>query len=160
LWQDLVQRKSFQTVNTSQITQAIVGGLLLEQNGSLQQWIRPALDWYRDNRNAMLSQLQEVFAPMSDRIRWNSPSGGFFLSLDLPFRFDAEAVVECATHYGVIVMPMSFFSLDDSQDQRIRLAFSGLNPQQIRVGITSLARYVAGRMGEEACDLEGTRTTH
>jgi (S)-3,5-dihydroxyphenylglycine transaminase len=156
LWRHLVQRKSFLTLNTSQITQAIVGGLLLQQNGSLQQWIQPALGWYRTNRDAMLSQLQAVFKPMSDGIRWNRPSGGFFLSLDLPFRFDAEAVLECATHYGVIVMPMSFFSLDNSQDQRVRLAFSDVDPQQIRVGVTSLARYVERRMNQEMPILESS----
>jgi len=158
LWCALVHRKSFLTVNTSQITQAIVGGLLLEQNGSLQQWIQPALAWYRNNRDAMLSQLQAVFSSMSDRIRWNHPSGGFFISVDLPFRFDAKAVLECATDYGVIVMPMSFFAFDDSQDQRVRLAFSGVDPQQIRIGITSLAQYVTRRMGHEMSTLKRTHT--
>jgi (S)-3,5-dihydroxyphenylglycine transaminase len=156
LWRHLVQRKSFLTVNTSQITQAIVGGLLLQQNGSLQQWIQPALAWYRINRDAMLTQLQAVFALMSDEIRWSRPSGGFFLSLDLPFRFDAEAVLECATTYGVIVVPMGFFSLDNSQDHRVRLAFSAVDPQQIRAGVTSLARYVAQRMNQEMSILEGS----
>jgi (S)-3,5-dihydroxyphenylglycine transaminase len=149
LWNDLVQRKSFLTVNTSQIVQAIVGGFLLEQNGSLQEWIQPVSAWYRNNRDAMLSQLEEVFAPMSDSILWNRPSGGFFLFLDIPFQFDAKAVLDCATNYGVIVMPMSFFALDSSQDQRIRLSFSAVNPQQIRLGVTSLGRYVAMRMGCE-----------
>jgi (S)-3,5-dihydroxyphenylglycine transaminase len=149
LWHDLVQRKSFLTTNTNQISQAIVGGILLEQNGSLQQWIAPALGWYRNNRDAMLSQLDAVFAPVSDQIRWNRPAGGFFLSLNLPFRFGADAVTECAMNYGVIVMPMSFFALDDSQDQRVRLAFSGTDSQRIRAGVTALARYVAERMGCE-----------
>jgi len=154
LWQDLVQRKSFVTVNTSQINQAIVGGLLLDQNGSLQQWIQPTLAWYRSNRDAMLSQLAAVFEPVSNSIRWNRPAGGFFLNVDLPFRFDAEAVRECATNYGVIVMPMSFFALDNSQDQRIRLSFSAVNPEQIRIGLASLAQYVGQRMGQELPVLE------
>jgi (S)-3,5-dihydroxyphenylglycine transaminase len=147
LWKDLVQRKSYLTVNTSQITQAIVGGFLLEQNGSLQQWIQPALAWYRDNRDAMLDQLQAVFPQVSGQIRWNRPSGGFFLTVDLPFQFNAESVVECATDYGVIAMPMSFFALDSSQDHRLRLSFSAVDAQQIRSGISSLARYLEYRLG-------------
>jgi len=149
LWDDLVQRKSFLTLNTSQITQAIVAGLLIEQGVSLRGWIRPALDWYRANRDIMLCQLDSVFSPLSDQVRWNRPSGGFFLTLDLPFRFEAESVDECARRDNVIVMPMSFFALDNSQDYRIRLAFSAVTPEQIRSSVTGLGCYVAWRLGRE-----------
>jgi (S)-3,5-dihydroxyphenylglycine transaminase len=149
LWDELVQRKSFVTVNTSQVTQAIVGGILLEQNCSLQDWIRPGLNFYRDNRDVMLDQLQRAFSGLSDQIRWNRPSGGFFLSLDLPFQFDAHAVTECATNYGVIVMPMAFFALDSSQDQRVRLAFSAVEPNLIREGVNGLSHYIAQRIIRE-----------
>jgi (S)-3,5-dihydroxyphenylglycine transaminase len=146
LWNNLVQRKSVLTLNTSQITQAIVGGLLLESNCSLRRWIEPALNLYRNNRDVMLGQLEHEIPSISGGIRWNQPSGGFFLTLDLPFQFGAEDVVDCATNYGVIVMPMSFFAFDDSQDQRVRLSFSAAEPQQIRVAISSLARYATSRI--------------
>lgn len=145
----IVERKSFQTVNTSQITQAIVGGILLEQNCSLQQWIQPALRWYKTNRDTMLAQLQLAFDSMSSNVRWNHPAGGFFLSLHLPFRFDSQALCECATSYGVIVTPMEFFALDESQNRSVRLAFSGSDPEQIRTGIMSFAKYVERRVVRE-----------
>jgi (S)-3,5-dihydroxyphenylglycine transaminase len=146
LWNNLVQRKSVLTLNTSQITQAIVGGLLLESNCSLRRWIEPALNLYRNNRDAMLTQLEAEIPSITADILWNQPSGGFFLSLDLPFQFGAGDVVDCATNYGVIVMPMSFFAFDDSQDQRVRLSFSAAEPQQIRLAISSLARYATSRI--------------
>jgi (S)-3,5-dihydroxyphenylglycine transaminase len=142
----LVQRKSFITVNTSQITQAIVGGLLLNQQGSLRSWVQPSVARYRNNRDAMLAQLQITFAPWSGSIRWNYPEGGFFLALDLPFRFDVQDVAECASDYGVIVMPMAFFAFDGSQDRRIRLAFSNADVGQIREGIVSLGHFVSDKM--------------
>jgi len=146
LLEKLVQRKSFMTVNTSQITQAIVGGILLDQDCSLRNWVQPSVDLYRNNRDIMLGQLEAVFTTLTDRIQWNHPQGGFFLSLDLPFRFDANAVTECATNYGVIVMPMAFFAFDSSQDQRIRLAFSSAEPEQICEGVNALGRYVMKRI--------------
>ncbi|WP_352957875.1 PLP-dependent aminotransferase family protein [Mesorhizobium sp. M1156] len=149
LWENLVQRKSFITLNTSHITQAIVAGVLMEQAVSLRGWIRPALDWYRSNRDVMVRQLDSVFSPFPEQIRWNRPSGGFFLSLDLPFRFGADSADECARCDNVIVMPMSFFALDNSQDCRIRLAFSAVTPEQIRTSVTGLGRYVARRLGRE-----------
>jgi (S)-3,5-dihydroxyphenylglycine transaminase len=150
LWQQLVQRKSVLTLNTSQLTQAMVGGLLLESNCSLRPWIQPALNLYRNNRDAMLRQLQTELAPISDSIHWTRPSGGFFVSLDIPFKFDSRDVVDCATNCDVIVMPMSFFAFDDSQDQRVRLSFSAVEPQQICPAITSLAQYVASRIQHRA----------
>ncbi|MBV9760258.1 MAG: PLP-dependent aminotransferase family protein [Acidobacteriaceae bacterium] len=148
LWKELVQRKSFITVNTSQITQAIVGGLLLQENRSLKEWIRPAVNWYRTNRDVMLDHLKRVFAPISTRTWWNRPAGGFFLVMKVPFRFDADSVTDCATKHGVVVMPMSFFAFDKSQDHRIRLAFTCVDPEQIRIGIEALGDFVASRMGK------------
>jgi len=145
LFQELVRRKSYLTVNTSQITQAIVGGHLLQRGCSLREWIQPSLELYRTNRDALLAGLDASLDGRSG-IAWNRPEGGFFLTLDLPFRFDSNAVADCADHEGVIVMPMAFFALDTSQDRRIRLAFSAVDPDGIARGIAALARYVDRRL--------------
>lgn len=158
LWNSLVQRKSYVTVNTSQVTQAIVGGLLLSQNGTLKQWVQPPLAWYRENRDTMLRELDAIFPSISSQIRWNRPFGGFFIAMDLPLRFDGNSAAECAAEHGVIVMPMSFFALDESQDYRIRLSFSAVDPDQIRVGISSLARYIAKRMRQATAISEKFQT--
>jgi (S)-3,5-dihydroxyphenylglycine transaminase len=150
LWGSLVRRKSVSTLNTSQISQAVVGGLLLQNNCSLRNWIQPAVAWYRQNRDAILEELGALFQGSAPGVHWNRPSGGFFLCLDLPFEFDSGAVVECAMKYGVTVMPMRFFSFDDSQDRRIRLAFSASDPDSIRTGVRALARYVNTRIGRES----------
>jgi (S)-3,5-dihydroxyphenylglycine transaminase len=48
----------------------------------------------------------------------------------------------CARDFGVLVMPLSFFALDDQQDRRVRLSFSSLDPRLITEGIDRFARYV------------------
>jgi len=96
-----------------------------------------------------LEQLLHAFSDPSDHIRWNRLSGGFFLSLDLSFQFDAHAVTECSTDYGVIVMPMSFFALGSSQDQRVRLALSTTEPSQICECMNGLSHYIAPRIIRE-----------
>jgi len=150
LLNQLVQRKSLITINTSQISQAIVGGILLDQRCTLQEWIQPALHWYQTNRNTMLHQLQTQFSDLSMRVNWNRPQGGFFLTVELPFKFDVDAAFECAGQYGVIVMPMSFFSSDSSQDNMIRLSFSCVDPEQICNGIRFLAEYIQRRVENAA----------
>lgn len=145
LFDDLVARKSYLTVNTGQISQAIVGGQLLQHDCSLRTWVQPAVTVYRENRDALLASLHACLGGR-EGIAWNRPEGGFFLTLDLPFRFDADAVAECANDEGVIVMPMAFFALDASQDFRIRLAFSAVDPAGIARGVDGLARYVTRRI--------------
>lgn len=145
LFHGMAERKSFITVNTSQLCQAIVGGLLIERDCSLRSWLGPTIDTYRRNRDAMLAQLGESFSGPDMAVRWNTPQGGFFLSLDVPMDFDAEAVADCATHEGVIVLPMAFFAFDTTQNRRVRLAFSAESPDRIRAGVIALSRFIARR---------------
>jgi (S)-3,5-dihydroxyphenylglycine transaminase len=81
--------------------------------------------------------------------------------VDLPFRFDAAAVRECATRFGVIIMPMGFFALDGSQDRRIRLSFSAVDPERLRTGVKALRNYVVHRIaqGEPQGDIHRTPGT-
>ena len=142
----LSQAKSFVTVNTSQIAQAIVGGVLLAEGGSLARRIGPAIDFYRRNRDAMLQALEAAFEP-ADGVRWNRPQGGFFLTVTLPFEFGQDEASRCAAEHGVLTMPLSFFALNREDDRRVRLAFSNSDPQRIREGVARFAGFVRGRLG-------------
>ncbi|HEX7813581.1 PLP-dependent aminotransferase family protein [Dyella sp.] len=146
LFNRITERKSFITVNTSQLCQAVVGGLLMERHGSLQSWLAPTVDVYRQNRDVMLAQLEESFAGNDSSIHWNHPQGGFFLSLDVPIDFHAELVADCAVQEGVIVLPMAFFAFDQTQNRRIRLAFSAQHPERIRAGVAALSRFIARKL--------------
>ena len=147
---DISQRKSFITVNTSQIAQAMVGGLLIKNTFSLRHWIAPAVDLYRTQRDAMLAELELAFGHDDASVSWNRPQGGFFLTLQLPFDFQEADVINCATNYGVIVMPMAFFAFDESQNSRVRLAFSSGDATRIEEGVRRLARYVVDRCDKAA----------
>jgi (S)-3,5-dihydroxyphenylglycine transaminase len=144
---ELIQRKSFLTVNTSQFNQAVVGGVLLLENCSLGRCARQAADHYRHNRNAMLASLERAFSIRDCGIEWNRPGGGFFLTLSLPFTFGRREVLACAEDYQVLPMPMSFFSLSgSSHTNSVRLAFSNVEQPDIEIGIDRLAQYVRKRL--------------
>lgn len=145
----LSARKSFLTVNTSQTNQAMLGGVLLAEEGSLRRRVAPALAFYRRNRDVLVDALERAFGA-DPRYRWNVPEGGFFLTLQLPFRFRQEELVACASRHGVIPMPMSYFSLSGANDRVVRLAFSNTDPDAIRQGVERLARYVGERAQEQA----------
>jgi (S)-3,5-dihydroxyphenylglycine transaminase len=145
----LSERKSFLTVNASQTNQAMLGGVLLDSGGSLRRRVGPAIAFYRRNRDVLVDSLERAFGA-DPRCRWNVPEGGFFLTLQLPFRFLEEDLVACASRYGVIPMPMSYFSFSRANDRIVRLAFSNNDPDAISEGVNRLARFVAERKQEQA----------
>jgi (S)-3,5-dihydroxyphenylglycine transaminase len=138
----MVQAKSFVSVNTSQLAQAVVGGVLLSQQCSLRNTVSKAVEHYRSNRDEMLDALDRQFADLRSEVRWNRPEGGFFLVVTLPFTFGDEHVQRCAEAYGVLVMPLRYFALDASGDHCVRLAFSNTSPEKIREGVSRFSRFV------------------
>lgn len=142
----LSQAKSFVSVNTSQLTQAMVGAVLLDEDCTLERRVAQARDLYRSNRDHMLARLDEKFSRFGSAISWNRPEGGFFLTMRLPFAFGQREAEVCAGDYGVLVLPLSFFALDRSQDCSIRLAFSNVSHAQIDSGIERLYAFVRDRI--------------
>jgi (S)-3,5-dihydroxyphenylglycine transaminase len=143
---ELGERKSFMSVNTSQVTQALVGGILLKEDASLARIVSAPLAHYRRNRDAMLHTLERTLGAAGIDANWNRPEGGFFLCVRLPFEFGQQETIECASRYGVIAMPMTFFSLDGSCRREVRLAFSNLTPDDIVSGVERFARYINDRV--------------
>ncbi|OAX66915.1 GntR family transcriptional regulator [Xanthomonas translucens pv. arrhenatheri] len=146
LHQALIRRKSFGTLNTSQVTQAIVGGVLIEHGGSLASLIEAPRALYRRNRDRMLECLAHELGDMTPQIHWNVPAGGFFLVVTLPFVFAAEEAACCARECGVLVMPLCFFAIDGSCRQQVRLAYSNVATDRIAEGIARFARFVRHRL--------------
>lgn len=138
---ELSKVKSLATVNTSPLLQAVVGGLLLAHGGSIRPLVEEKLPYYRTNRDRMLERLEDAFGG-EPGITWNRPAGGFFLTVDLPFRFDEACLRAAAAEHGVVVCPMSLFSLEPGREHQIRLSFSYVTVDQIDDGVTRLARFV------------------
>ena len=146
LAQELSKVKSLVTGNSSALLQAVVGGILLENGSSFECIVRPKVEHLRRNRDTMLECLQVEFSGMHGLVSWNRPRGGFFLAMSLPFHFGKEELVACAAEFGVIVCPMNFFTLGSGYDRQIRLSFSCLEEEQIRLGVKRLAAFVRKRM--------------
>lgn len=140
--------KSLVTVNTPAPMQAAAGGILVEEGFSLSRLVGEKIPFYRRNRDRMVAALEASFGErgLLDRVRWNVPGGGFFLTLDLPFEFGEAEVAEAASgEAGVIVCPMSFFSLTPGHERQVRLSFSYVSGEEIDRGVERLAAFVAQR---------------
>lgn len=137
----LATLKSMVTVNTSPICQAIVAGLLLDNNGSLAQLGAAQSAHYRANLAMLLAELDAQVDP-SIGVSWNRPDGGFFVMMQLPVRADAALLDWCAQRYGVLWTPMDDFFPGGGGEYRIRLSCSYLPPERVAEGVGRLAAFV------------------
>ncbi|CAN5644486.1 PLP-dependent aminotransferase family protein [soil metagenome] len=142
---NLGRAKSYTTVNTSPLMQAVVGGTLRAHDFSLRTLVEPKRARYREQRDQMLASLANHAGAIAG-VRWNRPSGGFFLVVQVPFDFDDACVKSCAQDFGVIVTPMRYFTLTEGWRDSVRLSFSYVTPAQIDRGVADLAKFIMSRM--------------
>lgn len=150
---ELSKVKSFTTVTTSALSQAIAGGILLKHSCSLREVMETKVAFYQANRDAMLSALESCFSRdplLAGCVTWNRPGGGFFLTVNLPVPFTGEQMQQCAQQYGVICCPMTFFSLLGRCKHQIRLSFSAVSPTEISEGVARLHRFVHDQVAQRS----------
>ncbi|GAA1395592.1 PLP-dependent aminotransferase family protein [Kitasatospora putterlickiae] len=142
---ELAKIKSMVTVNTSSLSQAAVAGALLAARGRISELNAKAGEYYGDAMRRTLRHL-DARLPADRRaalgVRWNEPTGGFFLTVRVPFRADGAALTRSAEDFGVIWTPMEHFYPGGGGDHGIRLSISYLTPAEIDEGTVRLARFI------------------
>ncbi|MEW1775031.1 PLP-dependent aminotransferase family protein [Streptomyces sp. NPDC086777] len=142
---ELAKIKSMVTVNTSPLSQAAVAGMLLAGGGQAAGLNTEASAFYQEAMRSTLRHLERRFPPTvreALHVRWNEPSGGFFLTVRVPFRADNEALARSAQDFGVIWTPMSYFYPQGGGDFSIRLSTSYLTQQDIGEGVERLGDHI------------------
>ena len=131
--------KSFITVNTSTLLQAMAGSILQRENYSLKSFCRQKVEYCKKNRDTILNAVKRCFGPVQE---WQKPAGGFFMVMDIPFPVSDNLILECAEKHSVIFCPMYMFHLDKTKGtKQIRLAFSNLTTDEIELGVERLAGF-------------------
>lgn len=142
---ELSKLKSMTTVNTSSVTQAVIGGMLLLNGCRLRTANHNRIAIYQAKLDATLAALDRYFPPVRRArlgIRWTTPEGGFFLPMRVPFAADDAALTRSARDHRVLWTPMRYFYLDDSGGDQIRLSFSYLDIPEIEEGVRRLSDFV------------------
>jgi (S)-3,5-dihydroxyphenylglycine transaminase len=140
---ELSKIKSMLTVNTSAVTQAIIGGKLLAHDCSLVAANLRETAAYQRNLRQVLDGLRRRFTRAD--VTWNCPSGGFFVVVTVPFTADDDLLERSAREYRVLWTPMSHFYDGHGGLPHVRLAFSQLTPDLIEIGLDRFAAFVAGQ---------------
>ena len=105
-------------------------------SGALDRNLARSIALYRDKRNYMLSLLQKY---MPDGVSWTHPDGGLFLWVTMPEDIDTVAMYDSALAAGVAYVAGSFFYIDGSHRNTMRLNFSYLARERMEAGVKLLA---------------------
>ncbi|HYS40655.1 MAG TPA: PLP-dependent aminotransferase family protein, partial [Pseudonocardiaceae bacterium] len=104
----------------------------------------------RANMERLLGELGRHF-PASLRaslgVDWNSPGGGFFVVVTVPFVADGAALTRSAREYGVLWTPMDAFYFDGGGRHQMRLSCSYVEPDRLVEGVRRLAAFITDQSG-------------
>ena len=104
--------------------------------GELDKNLAHTIDLYRSKRDYLLSLLEKY---MPAGVSWTHPEGGLFLFVTLPENIDTVSLYDRALSSGVAYVAGSFFYVDGSHKNTMRLNFSFLDKERMEPGIKLLA---------------------
>jgi len=149
---EMAKVKAQLTNNTSTISQAILGGVLLDLKFSLSEISKPKFESYKEKQAVMMNALHKYIGAYEDDwaagVSWNRPDGGFFVKMTVPFPVDNESVLESASQFNIIFCPMRYFYLKGGGENEIRLTFSNLSRENIEHGVKLLADYLKSKISK------------
>ena len=90
---------------------------------------------YRERQRTMLDAL-EVYFPR--RVHWTKAEGGLFVWAELPAGMDAREVLVASVLQKVAFVPGQSFHADGSGKNTMRLNFSNVAPERLRLGVQRL----------------------
>jgi 2-aminoadipate transaminase len=120
-------------ISPSMVAQAIVHQFCL--SGALEHSIETVKAALRERAQALCEALREELP----EARFVEPEGGYFLWVDLPRGTDVAALFVAAGERDVHFVKGTDFMLDGGESS-LRLAYSGVTPEEIREGVSRLAQ--------------------
>lgn len=105
-------------------------------SGELDRNLAETVDLYRGKRDLLLSLLEKY---MPQGVSWTHPDGGLFLFVTLPEGVDTVAMYDEALSAGVAYVAGSFFFVDGSHRNTMRLNFSFMDTARMEPGIKLLS---------------------
>lgn len=124
----------------SPLNQAIVESFVLDDavwEGHLAT-IRRA---YEERRDATVSALAEH---LPEGTRWVTPTGGFYVWVDLDERYDSNEIFPRAVAEGVLFVPGRAFTVEGTHAHSLRLAYSMVAPERLAEAVARLGRAIRG----------------
>ena len=128
----IVKRATSTYISPNMVAQAIVHEFC--QSGALQR----SIETVRTNLKARVDALVTALERDLPDARFVAPEGGYFMWVELPEGTDVDKLFAAAGERGVTFVKGSDFLLEGGRNT-LRLAYSGVTPEQIEDGVTRLA---------------------
>jgi 2-aminoadipate transaminase len=122
-------------ISPNMVAQSIVAEFC--RSGAIQDSIETVKNALRERRDALCEALERELP----EARFQAPQGGYFMWVELPQAIDVAELEKAAAEREVIFVKGTDFLLEGGSNT-LRLAFSGVNPEQIDEGVTRLAEAV------------------
>ena len=119
-------------ISPSMVTESIVNEFC--RTGAIDRSIETVTGALRDRLGTLVAALGRELP----HARFTPPDGGYFLWIDLPENVDVDALFTAAQDRGVVFVKGTDFLLDGGRNS-LRLAYSGVSPDEINEGVTRLA---------------------
>ena len=123
-------------ISPSMVSQGIVNQFC--RSGAIDRSITTVREALRERAGTLCSALSEHFPDA----RFFAPEGGYFMWVELPPGSDVNALFHAAAARGVQFVRGSDFLLEGGNTS-LRLAYSGVTPEQIEEGVKLLAEAYA-----------------
>ncbi len=116
------------------------------ESGYLPDHVERIRNEYRSRRDAMLKAMDENFPK---EVKWNRPSSGMFVWVELPKEMDATVLLRASVETeNVAFTPGAAFACNNSKHANhcLRLSFGNNPPARLEEGIRRLARVIKAMM--------------
>jgi DNA-binding transcriptional MocR family regulator len=120
-------------ISPSMVSQGIVNEFC--RSGSLESSIETVKVALRERAETLSAALRRELPDA----KFVDPEGGYFMWIDLPRGTDVGALFKAAADRGVQFVKGSDFVLEGAESS-LRLAYSGVTPDEIEEGVSRLAR--------------------
>ena len=135
-------------ISPGMVSQAIVAEFC--RSGAIEHSIETVKDALRARRDTLADALR---GELPDA-RFVLPEGGYFLWVDLPDGTDVDALEAEAKERGLVFVKGTDFLLEGGESS-LRLAYSGVTPDQIEEGVSRLAAAYAELGGDRTGSARG-----
>ena len=119
-------------ISPNMVAQSIVNEFC--RSGRIEQSIETVRNALRDRRDALVAALERELP----EARFAPPQGGYFMWVELPEDVRVSELETAARERGVVFVKGTDFLLEGGENT-LRLAYSGVTPEQIDEGVTRLA---------------------
>ena len=119
-------------ISPNMVAQSIVNAFV--RSGRMDAAVATVKDALRARRDALVIALEREL-PEAD---FAAPEGGYFMWLDLPEAVHVADLERAASDRGVLFVKGADFLLEGGENS-LRLAYSGVTPEQIETGVARLA---------------------